>query len=74
MFKMKMKLHFRARHEHADSERRCTSDLKHALVSIDDANAAEDGDAPDFTAGSDMPTPAPGKYLAKARRTSASRS
>jgi len=49
---MKMRLRFRARHEHADRERRCTSDLKHALVIIDDANA----DAPDFAAGGDMPT------------------
>ena len=28
---MKMKLRFKASHEHADRERRCTSDLKHAL-------------------------------------------
>ena len=30
---MKMKLRFRGSHEHADSERSCTSDLKHALLS-----------------------------------------
>ena len=29
---MKMKLRFKASHEHADRERRCTSDLKHALT------------------------------------------
>jgi len=28
---MKMKLRFRASHEHANGERSCTSDLKHAL-------------------------------------------
>ena len=31
-FKMKMKLLFRASHQNADSERRCSSDLKHALL------------------------------------------
>ena len=29
---MKMKLRFMASHEHANSERRCTGDLKHALL------------------------------------------
>ena len=31
-FRMKMKLRLRASHEHANSERGCTSDLKHALL------------------------------------------
>jgi len=53
---MKMKLRFRARHEHADSERRCTSDLEHALLIIDDANDAEDANAADCAAGGDIPT------------------
>ena len=42
-----------------DSEQRCTSDLKHALVIIDHANGAEDADAPDIAAGGDMPTASP---------------
>ena len=58
--KMKMKLRFRALHEHADSERRCTSDLKHVLLIIDDANDAEDADASDFAVGGDIPTASPG--------------
>ena len=53
-----MKLHFRARHKYADSEGGCTSDLKHALLIIDDANDAEDADAPDFAG--DMATASPG--------------
>ena len=53
-----MKLHFRARHKYADSEGGCTSDLKHAQVIIDDANDAEDADAPDFAG--DMATASPG--------------
>ena len=55
-----MELRFRARHEHADSERRCTSDLKHVLLIIDDANDAEDADASDFAVGGDIPTASPG--------------
>ena len=31
---MKMKLRLRARHEHADSEQRCTSDLKNATCRL----------------------------------------
>ena len=57
---MKMKLRFKARREHANSERCYTNDLKHALGIIDDANDAEDADAPDFAAGGDMPTASAG--------------
>ena len=46
--KWKWSYAFRALHEHADSERRCTSDLKHVLLIIDDANDAEEADAADF--------------------------
>jgi hypothetical protein len=32
IFEMKNEIRFRASHEHASSEQRCTRDLKHALV------------------------------------------
>ena len=55
-----IKLRLQARHEHADSKRGCTSDLKHAGAIIDDANDAEDADAPDFAVGGNKPTASPG--------------
>ena len=58
-----LKLRFRARHEHTDSERRCTSDLKHAPMIFDDAND-EDADAPDFAAGGKYFDGVPGEIWA----------
>ena len=61
-FKMKMKLRFRASHEHANGERRLHQWLE--ACAVHDANDAQDADAAGFAAAGDMPTVSPGGQTA----------